>query len=184
MAQWGKTDAAADSPFMTVQQLKKKANTANRDALYANTTARDGVFAVDAAEQAAADSPAAHTGWVLRRQGTGKLASVTVTAGGTGYSNNDVLKIAAPADGVNATASVVTDGSGVIQSATITDAGSGFTSKTPTVAIANTTGGTANGTGATFTSVAGGRAGRVTQEVLAAVGITTDGTDDTVYPDA
>lgn len=181
MSQWGKTDAAADSPNYTAAQLKKKANTANRNALYANTTRRDGVFAVDKLEQAAAASPAAHTGWIFRRKGTGKLGSITITAPGTGYSNLDILKIAAPADGVNATASIATNGSGVIQSVTITNAGSGFTSKTPTVAIANTTGGAANGTGATFTSIALGKAGRVTQEVLAAVGITTDGSDDTVY---
>jgi hypothetical protein len=184
MAQFGKTDAATDSPFYTPAQLKKKANTANRDALYANTTHRDGVFAVDNLEQAATASPAAHTGWIFRRKGTGKLGSITITAGGTGYSNLDVLKIAAPADGTNATASVVTDANGTITSVTITTAGAGFTAKHPTVAIANTTGGTANGTGATFTSTALGKAGRVTQEVLAAIGITTDGSDDTVYPDA
>jgi hypothetical protein len=179
MAQWGSTDAAANSPFMTVQQLKKKANVANRDALYGNTTTTAGVFAVDAAEQAASDSPAAHSGWVLRTLGTGPVTSVTITDGGTGYANTDTFEVTASSGGVAATGTITTDGSGVITDVALTSTGSGYTTKAPAVVIT-----TSAGTGATLAAVAGGRAGRVMQEVLAAIDITTDGTDDTIYPDA
>lgn len=182
MSQWGKTDAAADSPFMTVQQLKKKANTANRNALYGNTTTTAGVFAVDAAEAAAANGSVAHTGWVLRKRGTGPIKTITISAGGSGYSNTDTLRIVPSLGGVNATATLTTNATGGIASLTITNNGSGFSSKNPTVAVANSTGGTSAGTGATLVATAGGRAGRVMTEVLAAIGITSDNNaDDTIF---
>lgn len=189
MAMWGKTDAAADSPFMAAQQLKKKANSANRTALYGNTTTTAGVFAVDKNEIHAAATNhkgPAHTGWVLRKLGTGSIVSLSVSAGGTGYSNTDVLNVAAPTTGgTNAAGTIATDANGTITAVTLTSKGSGFTSKTPTVAVANSTGGASTGTGATFAAVAGGKAGRIFQEVLAAIGITTDNAaDDTIYPNA
>jgi hypothetical protein len=177
MAQWGKTDAAADSPFMTAQQLKEKANTANRDALYGNTTSTAGVFAVDAAEQAAG-ADVAHTGWILRRLGTGPIVSIAISTAGSGYANGETFTVAAPGAGANATGTLTTDASGAITDATLVDAGSGFVTVNPTVAIT-----TAAGTGGALTATAGGRAGRTQTEVLAAIGITTDGSDDAVYPD-
>ncbi len=80
MSQWKNTDSAANSVYWAAAQFKTPANTANRAALYANTTAdafvpgmKTGVFAADAAE-AAAESAIAHAGWVLRTEGTGGRA--------------------------------------------------------------------------------------------------------------
>lgn len=58
------------------------------------------------------------------------LVSITVTAGGTGYSPGDAVTIAAPdqVGGVQAVAEVATiGGSGEVLTVTITDAGSGYT---------------------------------------------------------
>jgi hypothetical protein len=85
MAQWGNTDDAANSVIWAVSNLNKTANTANRNALFGNTTPDayyDGVtigqFGVDVAEMRAArasgnDRPAA-SGWVLRTVGSGGRA--------------------------------------------------------------------------------------------------------------
>lgn len=80
MAQWKNTDAAANSVFWAAAQFKTPANTANRDAIFGNTTAnafmsgiKAGVFAADNAETAA-ESAITHAGWVLRTEGTGGRA--------------------------------------------------------------------------------------------------------------
>ena len=106
MPLWGSSDAASNSTIFAAAQLNKTPNTANRTALFGNTTANAyiagvtvGQFGVNSNEIAAEGGKAAHTGWVLRTTGQG------------------------------------------------------------------------------------GRAGRVMQEVLVAGGITTDASDDSVYPD-
>lgn len=80
MALWGNKDAANNSTIFAAAQVKKKANTANRDALFSNTTpdafitgATIGQFGVDTQEvQANGDIP--HPGWVLRTVGSGGRA--------------------------------------------------------------------------------------------------------------
>lgn len=54
-------------------------------------------------------------------------ASVTITAGGTGYTFPPILQIAAPAGGVAATATC-TVSAGVINTVTVTNQGAGYTS--------------------------------------------------------
>ena len=82
MAQWGNTDDAANSVFWAVEQYKKKANSANRDAFFGNTTANayfDGItvgqYGVDTAEiratRAAGEPRPAHAGYVVRTEGQG-----------------------------------------------------------------------------------------------------------------
>jgi hypothetical protein len=86
MAQWGNTDDAANSVIWAVAGLNKTANTANRNALFGNTTPDayfDGVtigqYGVDVNEAAAARAtvgaprPVA-SGWVLRTEGSGGRA--------------------------------------------------------------------------------------------------------------
>lgn len=77
---------------------------------------------------------------------SGALASITVTAGGTGYSASPTVIIADPVTGTTATATA-TVVAGVITAITLTSAGSGY-QKAPTVTITDTT-----GTGATATAV-------------------------------
>lgn len=93
MALWGKSDAASNTSIFTANQLKKAANSANKAALYGNTTANafidgttTGVFAVDANEIAAGGGKVAHTGWILRTVGqggrAGRVQTEVLVAGG------------------------------------------------------------------------------------------------------
>jgi hypothetical protein len=89
MPLWGNNDLAAQSAIFAAGGLNKAPNTANRTALFANTTS--GAFVtgqtvsqrgISAAEQVAARANtalprAAHTGWVLRRVGSGGRAGRT-----------------------------------------------------------------------------------------------------------
>lgn len=86
MAQWGTNDTASNSVFWAPDLVKVKANTANRDALFGNTTANAfiagvtvGLYGVDAAEVAAGGGKVAHTGWVLQTTGSGGRAGRVFT---------------------------------------------------------------------------------------------------------
>lgn len=82
MGLWGNTDDAANSALFAPAQVHLPANTANRDALYANLVA-DGIItgvtvsqylangAEMAASRQAGDARPAHAGWVLRTEGSG-----------------------------------------------------------------------------------------------------------------
>ena len=96
MPLWGSNDAASNSTIFAAAQVNKAPNTANRTALFGNTTANAyiagttiGQYGVDAAEIAAEGGAVAHTGWVLRTAGTGGRAGrvfeeVLVAGGITG----------------------------------------------------------------------------------------------------
>lgn len=186
MALFGKTDTNSDSPISAPAQVNLAPNTANRDALYINTTADAfvtgatiGVFAVDGGEIGA---------------NAGQILSTAVTGGGTGYTNGQ--SVAVTGDGAGANLTVVTNGTGVVTAITINDGGSGYTSATLDLSgigggdatATATVGGEATGpahTGWHLRKVgSGGRAGRVHYECLVAGGITTDGADDTILPDS
>jgi hypothetical protein len=85
MPGWGNSDVAAQSAIYAPQQLKVAANAANRNALFGNTTADAfienatvGQYGVDGTEIEATrfdkENRPAHTGWVLRTEGTGGRA--------------------------------------------------------------------------------------------------------------
>lgn len=85
MSQWGNTDDAANSVIWAAGNLNKTPNTANRDALFGNTTADAfvtgetvGMYGVDANEAKAARAGAgdkvSSPGWQLRREGSGGRA--------------------------------------------------------------------------------------------------------------
>lgn len=158
-----------------------------------------GVFGVDTTEIAVTNKGIPHAGWNLRKVGTGSITAISYTGTATGYSNTDVITVASPAAGGNATASVSTNASGGALSITITNAGYGFTAvnASPNVSIANSTGGSSGGSGATFSAVAGGKAGRIFYETLVAMGslgaqsapygtpaTVADASDDTTLPDS
>jgi len=159
-----------------------------------------GVFGVDTTEIAVSNTAGiAHAGWNLRRAGTGPIVRVGYTGTATGYHNTDVITVSSPVAGGNATATVSTNSSGGALNITITAAGLGFTvvNATANVSIANSSGGSSNGSGATFNATAGGRAGRVHYETLVAMGslgaqtaafgtpaLVADASDDTILPDS
>lgn len=159
-----------------------------------------GVFGVDRTEIAVSNSYGiAHAGWNLRRAGTGSITGIAYTGTATGYNNTDVITVASTVAGGNSSATVSTNSTGGALTIRITNAGFGFTSvnATPNVSIANSTGGATGGTGATFTAVAGGRAGRVHYETLVAMGslgaqtaafgtaaLVADANDDAILPDS
>lgn len=96
MPLWGSNDAASNSTIFAAAQVKVAPNTANRTALFGNTTANAfiagvtvGQYGVDAGELAAGGGTTAHTGWVLRTAGQGGRAGrvfeeVLVAGGITG----------------------------------------------------------------------------------------------------
>ena len=108
MALFGKVDNAANSPISTAGGLNRIANTANRTALFGNTTSgafvsgqKVGVFGIDAVEVGVASGDgtlAAHAGWNLRREGTGQRAGrVTMeTLVAMGSMTGDAEDIIAP----------------------------------------------------------------------------------------
>jgi hypothetical protein len=86
MPLWGNKDNAANSDIAALMQVNKKMTSANQTSLYNNVTANAfvrneivGQFAVDTNEMRAANqeprgSHPQHSGWVLRREGTGLRA--------------------------------------------------------------------------------------------------------------
>lgn len=100
MPLWGKSDAASNSTIYAAAQLKQAPNTANRDALFGNTTANAyfegvtvGQYGVDSNEVAANGGRTSHTGWVLRTTGqggrAGRIFDEVLVAGGIGTDASD-----------------------------------------------------------------------------------------------
>lgn len=164
-----------------------------------------GVFGADTTEVAVSNGAGiAHAGWVVRRAGTGSLASFTINASATalGYNNADIITVKSQQAGGNATVTFTTNATGGSLVFTITNAGAGFdvvTIPTSNISITNATGGTASGntTVTNFIATAGGRAGRVHFETLVAMGslgaqtapygtpaLVADASDDAILPDS
>lgn len=190
MALWGKLDQANNSTIFAATQVNVAPTDANRTQLFNNTSVgvwknngvamkqavgQFGVSPAEAANTTGEGKKVAHAGWNLRTLGTGPLTSITVTAAGFGYANTETFSIAG---GTNATGNLVTNSTGNVVAVSVTSFGANFTSANPAVTI------TANGTGASISAVAGGRAGRVQYETLVAMGsISTDASDDTLLPE-
>ena len=192
MALWSNTDANTSVPKFAPSLVKVGNSQTNSNLLYGNTTTGAfitgtavGVFGVDAAEQVLASNQpehSAHAGWVLRKTGMGRIA--TISAGATNISNvgNAYITFAGGGTGntsanaqlfVNSVSNVVT---------TIVLNSVGLYETTPTATVA----GNAN---VTITLTMGGRANRNTMETLVAMGsMTLDGSasanDDTVFADS
>jgi hypothetical protein len=181
MPLWGSKDQANNAPVYRVtdkfQSGQTKTGAANA---YLNVAVSNGaVVSVVAADvtEAHANKAVIHPGWIVVRQGTGPVVSVTGT-GGTGYVNGNIVTVSNGT--TNATATVVTNGTGNVASLVVTSGGSGFINTSAiAIAVANSTGGaTGAGTGATLTVTLGGRAGRKHMETLVAMGsITGDASD-------
>src|ERR1017187_7572907 len=130
MAQWGTVDRANNSVNWAGRGIQagsgKVAIAANNTALYNNTTPNAfvknieiGQFAVTKAEIANGGGESAKThgpGWVLRRAGSGGIATIVV-AGGTGFANGETVVVSGGE--TNATATLTTNATGNLVSASI-----------------------------------------------------------------
>lgn len=174
MALWKNTDANTSAPKFAPASGYGIAS--NGDVLFGNTTSY-GTFGVDAAEQGVATKKSAHAGWVLRKPGTGPVVSISANTGS--YSPDGNVYLTFSGGGVantTANAQIVTNGSKQILSITVADGGRYET--TPTI-------GTVANSNAVFTIVMGGRANRVQNETLVAMGsMSGDASDDSVFADA
>jgi hypothetical protein len=200
MPLWGLSDNAANSVKTVASSIEAGAGataiTANNTALYGNVSvgvfpttypikAAVGQFGVsyqEMANTAGERNAVCHAGWNIRRAGTGPVRSITVSAGGVGYNNTDIINISGGQ--VNAAATPVTNSTGSIVSVIVTTPGTGFANvSSATIAITNSTAGASAGSNATLVPVMGGRAGRVTYESIVAMGSMSNGaTDDTYLP--
>ena len=142
MSLWGKTDTANDKPT------------------FANTADVTGITIAEAH----ANTGVAHPGWVKVTTGTGPVASIAVTAGGSGYTNGASLTISG--GGGSGAAGTIQVANGAITGVVLSTGGSGYTSA-PTVTAPT-------GTGATFSVTLGGRAGRSFKETLVALSSMTN----------
>lgn len=131
MSNWGRSDTASNSVPWVLSQLNKTPNTANRDALFGNTTAnafvngqKVGQFGVDRNEINVAN---------------GSIISTYVTTGGSGYGANAVVTLTFANGTTNAVAvnSTVNSTSlaGKVTTLNINAAGSGY-SVDPVASIA------------------------------------------------
>jgi hypothetical protein len=189
MALWGATDNSANAPKWTV--LSGLGSSANGFTAYQNTTTSafvsgvqlgiEGVNTVEIADTSLLSSngdgygKAAHTGWNLRKEGTGYISSIVISSAGQGY-NTDAFVVFTGGGGSGANASYVKANSlntsqsfssnarqNTIVTVTLNSPGSNYTSA-PT---ATAQGG--NIAPATFTVTMGGRVGRVQFETLVAL---------------
>ena len=200
MSLWTNTDASNGAPkFAGTGGLGLSANT--QGTLYANTKASFhvpgaavGIFGVDPTEKGILGSDgksSIHAGWVLRKAGMGPIVSITANTGAVGANgtviftggNKGLSNIAARQTGgvtnplVEAVATVAVNANNLITSVILTNPG--FYANTPGIAYSAAVG------NASFTIVMGGRANRVNQETLVAMGsMVGDGSDDIIYPDS
>ena len=138
MALWSNTDANTSAPIFTPAQVNLAPTEANRDLLYANTTADAfvtgetiGLFGVSADETV----------------GTGNVGSLTIVTAGSGFTARPTILIT----GANTTQATAT-ANGTLVAAAIHTPGTGYevddtftTNGTPTVGVVTVTSVDANG---------------------------------------
>jgi microcystin degradation protein MlrC len=168
MPLWGNNHAQANNA--PKERYVTATSNASGVQLYANTTLsafiKNQVTTVEGYTAAGAFH-SVHAGWALKKSGAGPVLSINIVAGGTGYSNADVVNITGGT--ANATANVITNGTGVITSyANLASPGVFVNNSTSTLSIT-----TSAGTGANLTFALGGRAGRKSWECLVAMGSMT-----------
>lgn len=196
---WGSNGASsANSPTHSSDQYR--ANTLNQGHAFMNTTPSAftnnqvfGVYGVTNTQVKAAESNASHhtinlgPGWYTVKQGMGPAKRATITSGGAGYSNNDHFVVTTTQVGtVNVSSGVVVTNTtgGVISVGSNNDINSGLfiNASSSTVALQNSSGGAANGTGFVATATFGGRAGRIQREMLVSLGSMTSNTTSANTP--
>lgn len=125
MPQWGKTDAASNSVLWAPALFNTVANSANRDALFGNTTSGAfvnneiiGQYGVDTTEMGV---------------GTGTVFRVVITSPGSGYFSNGTVTFAG-GGGSSAAANAEANSTGRVAVVNVTNGGSSYESS-PTVTI-------------------------------------------------
>lgn len=145
MAQWSNTDVANSAPSFVVDATTGETGIEQ----YSNT-----VFGITSTDpEAGAGSP----GWVRVVKGEGSITSITITNGGTGYANDDIVSVGGDAG------TITTDANGTIITVEVDFSGN-LVNTLPDIEIATTA-----GTGATFSLTTEGRLGRETKETLVAM---------------
>jgi hypothetical protein len=188
MSLWTKTDEAAGAPKFT-GITTGEGGSANGSTVFGNTQigafqtglkATVGIFGVDTTEQtvsATSNTHPQHAGWVLVKKGTGPIA--TISANSNSYSPDGNVFLTFTGGGTGTTAAnarIVTNGAGAITGITLNSGGN--YERAPVV-------GTVANSNVAITITMGGRAGRVQTETLVATGsITSDASDDAIFPDA
>jgi hypothetical protein len=181
MSSWGNFDASSNAPYWSAAAVNRAPTAAEAALLYGNTTVDsygtgevDGLFAVDSNE-ALVDGNTG-TGWVLRKTGTGSITSITANTGA--YGANGYVTFSG-GTGTAANAFMYVKTSQEVKNVVINFPGS----YTVLPTSASVTGGAQN---SALTLVTAGRAGRVTEEVLATIAVfrTDNNDDDATYPDS
>ena len=127
MPLWGNQDAASNSVISAPAQFKQAPNTANRDALYGNTT-QDAVVTGQTVGMYAADTTEMSVG-------SGPVVDTVITFAGSGYRANTTVAFSANNTGADAAANAQSNASGRITAVNLTNNGSGY-STSPIITIA------------------------------------------------
>jgi len=187
MSLWTQSDASAGAPKFPGVDVGISAG-ASGASLFGNTQiaafATDhkiavGVFGVDTTEQgvsASSNTHAQHSGWVLVKQGTGPVLTITANTGAV--ATNTYLTFTGTTGSTTANARVTVNTAGYIESVAVNDGGNYL--RAPAITQVGN---------AVFTITMGGRAGRRQVETLVATGTigasgTADAADDAIFPDA
>ena len=186
MTLWAKSDSSNAAPKHAGVAAT---GNASGETLFGNTTIgvftgnqAVGVFGVDTTEQGVVANPrGAHAGWVVVKQGTGPIA--TISANTNAYSPDGNVYITFTGGGTGSTtanAQIVTNGAKLITGITLNTGGSYLSA--PTV-------GAVPNSNVAITITMGGRVGRKHTETLVAMGSigqagVADASDDTVFADS
>ena len=186
MTLWAKSDSSNAAPKHAGVAATNNANGAT---LFGSTTIGAftprqavGIFGVDTTEQGVTANPrGAHAGWVVVKQGTGPVATLTANASSYSPDGNVFLTFTGGGTGnTSANARIVTNGAKLITGITINSGGSYLSA--PTI-------GAVPNSNVAITITMGGRAGREHTETLVAMGSigqagVADAADDTVFADS
>lgn len=185
MALWTSVDESAGAPKGSADGFAATGVEAAGSDLISNTQISAfttnqavGIFGVDTTEQSVSATKKVHpqhAGWVLTKQGTGPVVSISANTGA--YSPDGNVYITFTNGGTSnttANAQITTNGAKLITSITVVEGGRYLT--TPTAAATN-----AN---AVFTVTMGGRANRAMTETIVAMGSMTGDDEDVIFPDS
>lgn len=193
MALWGNLDASNNAPvFADTGGYGATANTQDAT-IFGNVTigatrsdVAMGMFGIDSTEKSVTTgdgAKATHAGWVLRTAYTGPVVSITANSGAVGtnsyvtFTGGSSGAAAGKTGNTTANAIVSVNTAGYITSVTVVSGGEYANTPVATPASGN----------AVFTVTMGGRANRVFQETLVAMGSMygdSTASDDVNYPDA
>lgn len=191
MSAWTKSDSSDGAPkhpgVAAVGNASGASLFGNTQIAAFNTNVRQavGIFGVDTTEQRVSESSNTHpqhSGWVVVKQGTGPITSITANA--SSVATNTFLTFSGGGTGaIQANASVVVNANNYIVRVVLNES-NGFIGGS--YLVAPSIGQVGN---ASFTITMGGRAGRRSVETLVATGTigtagTADASDDAIFPDA